>query len=154
MSCTHEIAKMSVSNWCRRCGALYLGAGEPREYKESDWWIPQLHQFQPAYTAAYIVTKVMEIAEGSGKHTPGSWQNEGMEHHLDHVDDHLDEVTALIETIHRDGTLADPHIREEFEHAICRLVMAYCCAEAGVIEDYGPEGVNYDHVGDSHSFKD
>lgn len=78
--------------------------------------------------AEKIICDVTMNAEESGKHTPGSWTKEGMEHHLSRVVQHIADYMS--------GDRSEEHL----EHALCRMSMAVWSRSHNLIGDYGNEG--------------
>lgn len=85
-------------------------------------WLPR--------RAADVIEGVMVEAELSGHHTPGSWQDEGTQHHARHVVDHI--------AAYLSGDRSEPHLR----NMLTRAAMMFWSDEHGVMGDNGPEGAS------------
>ncbi len=87
-----------------------------------------------ANEAEEAVYRTMIAAESSGHHTTGSWVYEGRDHHMRHAQDHFINIMT--------GNYKEGSVDIEFDHLVCRVMMAYWSQTAGIIDDAGPEGVN------------
>jgi hypothetical protein len=80
-----------------------------------------------------VIELTMARAVTSGKHVPHSWKLEGMDHHIRHADDHIDDY----------WNSADDDLTEEaLEHALVRCVMALWSFKNGIDGDNGPDGIS------------
>jgi hypothetical protein len=81
-----------------------------------------------------VIELTMARAVTSGRHVPDGWKLEGMDHHIRHADDHIDDYWRLAEG-------ADD-IEEALEHALVRCVMALWSFKNGIDGDNGPDGIS------------
>lgn len=97
---------------------------------------PEILRTWLGHKAKNTVDEVTIEAEQGGRHTPGSWVREGLEHHIRHALEHL---------YHSKVNDGQAITREDLTHALTRVTMAlHAWDNNGLMGDNGPEGLGYD----------